>query len=92
MRLAGHDGEATGLSLKLAPSFLKLSCLAPSLASSLVSCITSNCCGAACRALAGPTLYTDIDVGGGSKALYSGGPPASGPSALAGTTWWNIRR
>lgn len=42
------------------------------------------------RALAGPTLYTHIDAGKGTDALSSGGPPASGPNALAGTTWWNI--
>jgi hypothetical protein len=44
------------------------------------------------RALAGPTLYTNIDAGIGTNALYSGGPSTSGPNALAGTTWWNIRR
>lgn len=43
------------------------------------------------RALSGPTLYTNIDVGVGRNALYSGGPGASGPNAAAGTTWWNIR-
>lgn len=43
------------------------------------------------RALAGPTLYTNIDVGLGSNALASGGPSRSGPNALAGTTWWGIR-
>ncbi|KAI3429364.1 hypothetical protein D9Q98_005459 [Chlorella vulgaris] len=43
------------------------------------------------RALAGPTLYTNIDAGIGTNALYSGGPSTSGPNALAGTTWWNIR-
>ena len=45
-----------------------------------------------CRALSGPTLYTDIDVGLGTNALWSGGPRASGANAAAGTTWWNIRR
>jgi hypothetical protein len=44
------------------------------------------------RALAGPTLYTNIDVGIGTQALYSGGPSTSGPNALAGTTWWTIKR
>lgn len=44
------------------------------------------------RALAGPTLYTNISVGRGSDPFYSGGPSSSGPNALAGTTWWNIRR
>ncbi|EFN59950.1 hypothetical protein CHLNCDRAFT_133034 [Chlorella variabilis] len=43
------------------------------------------------RALSGPTLYTDIDVGLGTNALWSGGPRASGANAAAGTTWWNIR-
>ncbi|KAI3429363.1 hypothetical protein D9Q98_005458 [Chlorella vulgaris] len=43
------------------------------------------------RALAGPTLYTNIDVGIGTRALYSGGPSTSGPNALAGTTWWTIK-
>ncbi|KAL4437059.1 hypothetical protein ABPG75_004198 [Micractinium tetrahymenae] len=43
------------------------------------------------RALAGPTLYTNIDTGRGTDSLSSGGPPALGPNALAGTTWWNIR-
>ncbi|KAL4434670.1 hypothetical protein ABPG77_002793 [Micractinium sp. CCAP 211/92] len=43
------------------------------------------------RALAGPTLYTNIDVGLGTDALHSGGPSRSGPNALAGTTWWGIR-
>lgn len=47
---------------------------------------------ACCRALSGPTLYTDIDVGVGTDALLSGGPPNSGPNAVAGTTWWNIMR
>ncbi|PSC76256.1 glycosyltransferase family 77 isoform A [Micractinium conductrix] len=42
------------------------------------------------RGLAGPTLYTSIDVGVGSRALKSGGPGRSGPNALAGTTWWGI--
>lgn len=42
------------------------------------------------RALAGPTLYTNISAGGGTDTFYSGGPPESGPNALAGTTWWGI--
>lgn len=42
------------------------------------------------RGNAGPTLYTNIDVGKGSKALASGGPSRAGPNAQAFTTWWNI--
>ncbi|PRW05792.1 cytosolic phosphoglucose isomerase isoform A [Chlorella sorokiniana] len=42
------------------------------------------------RGLAGPTLYTNINVGKGSKALVSGGPKAAGPNTLAFSTWWGI--
>ncbi|KAL4458833.1 hypothetical protein ABPG75_013698 [Micractinium tetrahymenae] len=43
------------------------------------------------RGLSGPTLYTNIDVGRGTNALYSGGPSRSGANAAAGTTWWFIQ-
>lgn len=45
-----------------------------------------------CRGLSGPTLYTNINVGKGTNALYSGGPSRSGANAAAGTTWWFIQR
>ncbi|KAL4435947.1 hypothetical protein ABPG77_000709 [Micractinium sp. CCAP 211/92] len=38
------------------------------------------------RGLSGPTLYTNINVGKGTNALYSGGPSRSGANAAAGTT------
>ncbi|KAL4418954.1 hypothetical protein ABPG77_001776 [Micractinium sp. CCAP 211/92] len=43
------------------------------------------------RGLAGPTLYTNINVGRGSDALSSGGPSRAGPNSVAYSTWWNIR-
>ncbi|KAL4448197.1 hypothetical protein ABPG75_005416 [Micractinium tetrahymenae] len=43
------------------------------------------------RGLAGPTLYTNINVGKGSDALASGGPSRAGPNSVAYSTWWNIR-
>ena len=46
----------------------------------------------ACRALAGPLLFTNIDVGVGSYATFSTGPRTSGPSSQSNTTYWNIRR
>lgn len=45
-----------------------------------------------CSGLSGPTLYTNINVGKGTNALYSGGPSRSGANAAAGTTWWFIQR
>ena len=46
----------------------------------------------ACRALAGPLLFTNIDVGVGSYATFSTGPRTSGPSSQSNTTYWNVRR
>lgn len=53
--------------------------------------VTAALSSTACRrGLAGPTLYTNIDVGLGSKALASGGPTKAGPNTVAGSTWWGI--
>lgn len=49
-------------------------------------------CSPPCSGLSGPTLYTNINVGRGTNALYSGGPSRSGANAAAGTTWWFIQR
>ena len=45
-----------------------------------------------CRALAGPILFTNYDVGSGEGTLFSSGPVTSGPNTQKDTTYWNIRR